>query len=316
MQRTLSSGMFNHFAKVETGSVTRLTFLMVFSLPVRLREIVFSLMRSTLIMWRRIARGVFLPNGLPGSFFKTSTFILGIIPLFYTANIILQVTKPSLYFLTKPCGFKTRTTTNKHEFTMNDSPRDSKQDRLERFQEAIQQKWKCEANHKLEREIDFLRRGYGKGSVSVFKVSGLPENYCEARQCVVWDGNDFKLGSDETVAMLDIQVTSHDLEKLPEMAVWLWCVGTYVLDTDFDLYAKSKWTQEELDGSCVQFGQTHQYDERLNYEKGNLFVRRRAAGDEIAVRIIQTNRRSIRLHPNEVERIEPGLNTNSYWVKL
>ena len=152
--------------------------------------------------------------------------------------------------------------------------------------------------------------------MSVFELleKEKPKNYPEAKQCFVWDGKTFKQDSNDTLAMLDVQVPSHDRERLPELAVWHWCEDTFI--KDFDSYVTSKWTKDKLDGMQVQYGKTDREPiEGKNYPIGKFFVRD-SEGGKIAVRIVQPNNKTLRLDANEIERITLLPDSNSFWVTL
>jgi hypothetical protein len=144
--------------------------------------------------------------------------------------------------------------------------------RIERLN-AIRQKCNCNANY--IREADCELSPYGRGTVSIFELSGRLKQYPEAKQCFVWDSEDFKQGENELTIVFDVQVIS-DAKDLPRLAVWAWLTDTLVKDAD--IYVKSeKWTNQ-LHRFPVRFGPHDEF--------GSFFVRERADG-KIAVRIIQ-----------------------------
>jgi hypothetical protein len=76
MQRTVSGATSNHFATVLTRNVPFTTL----KAPLRLSHSLVIL--GTVSIWRKTASAVLLTDGLPGFFFRTAFFVLGIIPHF------------------------------------------------------------------------------------------------------------------------------------------------------------------------------------------------------------------------------------------
>jgi hypothetical protein len=188
-------------------------------------------------------------------------------------------------------------------------------DRLDRFKDAIRQKWNCDTNYIREADCDLSP--FVKGMVSAFVLLGQLKQYPEAKQCFVWDSKDFRQGDNEVIIVFDVQVIS-DAKDLPRLAVWAWLTDTLIKDPDIYVESK-KWTKDQLHRFRVGFGPHFEITRRF-------FVRERADG-KIAVRIVKPIQKELNgkrddadtsvfcLTQSDVERIEPTPH-DSYPFKL
>jgi hypothetical protein len=182
--------------------------------------------------------------------------------------------------------------------------------KLKRFQDAIRDKWKCGARHTGDIRCNLVPFAHDVGTVSVFTLPFPPPDKNQAaKQCFVWDSDDFRMGESEVVVVSDVQVLD-DTDQLFMLAVWAWLTGSLVEDAEDHYVESERWPRNkllELHKSLVEFG--------ADRRPGRFFVRTRRDG-KTAVRIFwnvlhELNgkkdhaHKSFALDRTAIERIEP-----------